>query len=227
MSAPRRQQLVWLNADAWQSVTTRPTATTACGACALECLEYWAQSDLPLVVTRQPVRRSARHADETLTLGLPAPVQWDRRRLFVEVPAGAVRRIGSFPSAEAIAEQLPAGVQGNWRILCRALQLLQVAAQVYGSYGWQWLTGLPYRHEQSDIDLLIVLDNARQADAATELLQSASDIAPRIDGELLFNDGAAVPWREWAAWRAGRIGRVLVKRQHAAALEDPRSWAVA
>ena len=74
------------------------------------------------------------------------------------------------------------------------------------------------------IDLLIVLETSRQADAATALLLSASFEVPHIDGELVFNDGAAVPWREWAWWRAGRVERVLVKRPHGAALEDPRSW---
>jgi len=227
MIAPRRQQLVWLRLDAWQQVLAHPSASAGWDERALECLQYWARSDLPLVVTRQPPDRTVQRADPTLALGLPAPARWERRRLSVEVPVGGVRRIGSFPSADSITQCLPVGAQRGWRGLCAALQRLQVEAHAYGSYGWQRLTGLSYLHARSDLDLLIVLETSRQADAATALLLSASFEVPHIDGELVFNDGAAVPWREWAWWRAGRVERVLVKRPHGAALEDPRSWAAA
>ena len=227
MIALCRQQLVWLDADTWRRVTTQLPAGAGWDERALECLEYWARSDLPLVVARQPHRGPGRAADEPLTLGLPAPACWERRRLCVEVPAGSIRRVGTFPSTDAIAEHLPASARDDWHGLCAGLQRLQVAAHVYGSYGWQQLTGLAYLHAHSDLDLLILLDTARQADAAVALLQAGSRIAPRIDGELVFSDGAAIPWREWAAWRAGTAERVLVKRLHDAALEDPRLWAAA
>jgi phosphoribosyl-dephospho-CoA transferase len=51
-----------------------------------------------------------------------------------------------------------------------------------------------------------------QADAAAALLRSFPCELPRLDGELVFDDGAAVAWREWLAWRAGRALALLVKR---------------
>jgi hypothetical protein len=43
-------------------------------------------------------------------------------------------------------------------------------------------------------------------------LEAAPAGLPRLDGELLWPDGAAVAWREWAAWRAGQVGALLVRR---------------
>jgi len=218
---------VWLRAEAWLRVQAQPPGADGWDKQALECLQYWARSDFPLVLTRQRPGRTAERAHESLALGLPAPACWERRRFLVEVPAGSVSRVGRFPSADAITEDLPARARDDWRGLCTALLRLQVAALVYGSYGWQQLTGLAYLHPHSDVDLLVVVDTSSQADAAAALLLGASFDVPRIDGEIVFGDGAAVPWREWATWRAGRVERVLVKRPHGAALEDPRSWAAA
>ncbi len=220
MIALRRQQLVWLAADTWQRALTQPPSAAGWDQQALECLQYWARSDLPLVVTRQQAGRTAKRAHESLALGLPAPACWERRRLLVDVPAGSVCRVGRFPSADTITDDLPGRAQDDWRGLCTALLRLQVAALAYGSYGWQRLTGLAYLHPYSDIDLLVVVDTSAQADAAAALLLGASFDVPRIDGEIVFGDGAAVP-------RAGRVERVLVKRPDGAALEDPRWWAAA
>jgi phosphoribosyl-dephospho-CoA transferase len=42
----------------------------------------------------------------------------------------------------------------------------------------------------------------------------------RLDGELVFPDGAAVAWREWHACRGGRTRRLLVKRLDGATLAE-------
>ena len=81
------------------------------------------------------------------------------------------------------------------------------------------MTGLPYLHERSDLDLWLAVDEAEQADAAVAALQRCTPAGLRLDGELMFTDGSAVAWREWAAWRAGRCRMLLVKRLHGAALD--------
>jgi len=51
--------------------------------------------------------------------------------------------------------------------------------------------------------------------------QKAMWAGPRLDGELVFPDGAAIAWREWVAHREGRAAQVLVKRLRGVALESP------
>jgi len=90
---------------------------------------------------------------------------------------------------------------------------------VYGGHGWQLLSGHEYLHERSDLDLWIAVAEDDQADAVAACLQAFDTPKRPIDGELVFVDGAAVAWREWAAWRAGRTRALLVKRLHGATLE--------
>jgi phosphoribosyl-dephospho-CoA transferase len=231
MTALQRHQLVWLNEAGWRQVRACAPDDLPWDAQAADALRHWAQNDLPLVVTRQPVRYrpagSAGRATERITLGLPAPLRWNRRRLFVEADAATFSKLGELACASEIITLLPADAQACWPALCGDLDRLHVTARVYGSYGWQVLTGLPYLHQRSDLDLFVRLESSRQADAVAALLDRVSFEVPRLDGEIVFSDGTAVAWREWAAWRSGRVDQILVKRLLGAALEDARSWAVA
>jgi phosphoribosyl-dephospho-CoA transferase len=133
-----------------------------------------------------------------------------------------------FPTLAQVLPQLPRPARPALQALQGALHRLGVRARVYGSTGWQCLTGLRYLHEHSDLDLWLAVDDAQQAERVVGLLR-ACDVALRIDGELVFPHGGAVAWREWAAWREGRCRGVLVKRLHGAALEragddQPAAW---
>jgi Phosphoribosyl-dephospho-CoA transferase MdcG C-terminal domain len=95
---------------------------------------------------------------------------------------------------------------------------------MYGSYGWQLLSGFDHVCAGSDIDLWLSVSDRAQADAAGVCLQSFSGELPRLDGELMFDDGTAVAWRKWLAWRAGRVQSLLVKRIDGSALVRSRGW---
>jgi phosphoribosyl-dephospho-CoA transferase len=126
---------------------------------------------------------------------------------------------GEFPSARDIANLLRGeDVRRDWRRLCAALQACGTSPRVPGSFGWQHLTGLPYVRSTSDIDLTIAVQDAHQADAVVALLQAWPEKGPRLDGELVFVEDAAIAWREWQAWRAGRVRTVLVKDLHGSRL---------
>lgn len=185
------------------------------------CLAHWASHDLPLVVTRQP--ESAADG-EAIHLGLPAPTCWQRQRLSLGVARSAVRAVGELPAAIDITGQLPEAAQAPWRRLCDQLGALGLHAQVYGSHGWQQLTGLAYLRAQSDLDLFVPVPDAHAADAAAKLLAEAGIDAPRLDGELGFVDGSAVAWREWRDWRVGRVAQILVKRLQGVALQAGTDW---
>lgn len=208
----RRHRLAFLTDAGWAGIRAR-----AWDAQAQACIDHWAAHRLPLVVTRQPQCASA---EAPIALGLPAPLQWDRRRLMLQVPRGALAWFDEFPRFADAAGLLPRIPRAAWRRLGQQLADCQAPARVYGAYGWQLLTGLACVRETSDIDLWIGVHDADQADAVAQHLENFAPRHPRLDGELVFDDGTAVAWREWQAWRAGRARHLLVKRLHGASMAD-------
>lgn len=215
----RRHRLVRLHAEAWPAVREQVP-----GAIARACVDFWAREDLPLVVTRQPAPVPARPAGAagpaSIAVGLPAPDRWRRLRLALVVPAAAIRTVEAFPGGERIGPLLPAAIRPAWQALLVSLAAIDAAVRVHGSYGWQCLTGLDdHIRPGSDLDLCIDVRDARHADRVVTLLQSWDDLAaPRLDGELAFDDGSAAAWREWERWRTGAVAQILVRDLHAVAL---------
>ena len=71
---------------------------------------------------------------------------------------------------------------------------------MFGSLAWQALTGLEYLHSRSDLDLLLLVDQAVDIRGLSARLAAIEAEAPmRLDGEVIRNDGAAVNWREFLA----------------------------
>ena len=210
-----RHQLARLGDAGWRQVLDRDW-----DAQARACLAHWAAKRLPLVVTRQGVHAAA-HA---IALGLPAPARWGRRRLALSVARREVLYFDEFETADQALDLLPVSARPAWRNLCCSLKAMGANARVYGSYGWQMLSGLAYVRAGSDVDVWLSVSDADEADAVAACLQSFSDRDLRIDGELMFGDGAAVAWREWLAWRAGRAKALLVKRIDGSTLVRTPDW---
>lgn len=209
----RRHRLVHLSDAGWAGIRARAWDTQA-----QACIDHWSLHRLPLVVTRQPACNES--CDAPIALGLPAPLRWDRRRIAVHVPRSAIAWFDEFPRASEAATLLPRAPRSAWRTLERALADCGAPARVYGSYGWHLLTGLEYLRDGSDIDIWIAVGDADHADTVAHHLERLTPKHPRLDGELVFDDGTAVAWREWSAWRAGRARHLLVKRLHGAAMAD-------
>lgn len=216
MPSLRRHQLARLSDAGWSAVLARPW-----DAQARECVAHWAAHRLPLVVTRQPA-----DADDVgpIALGLPAPTRWGRRRLALQVPRAAVLCFDEFPRVAEVLGLLPRSARGAVCDLLAGLAECHAAARVFGSYGWQALSGLDHLRPGSDIDLWVTVDDAPHADAVSCRLQSFSAARPRLDGEIVFGDGAAVAWREWIEWRAGRTRAVMVRRLTGVALLREPAW---
>jgi phosphoribosyl-dephospho-CoA transferase len=208
-----RHQIAWLNEAGWRRLQTLDRDATA-----RDCLACWATMRLPLVVTQQ----AGNVRDDSIALGLPAPGRWGRQRLALSVPRSDVLYFDEFPFADRVSCLLSPAARPAWRRLCIDLQDASVNARVYGSYGWQLLSGFDHVRAGSDIDLWVSVSNPAQADVVAAHLQRASGDLPRVDGELMFRDGAAVAWREWLAWRAGRVKSLLVKTLAGSALVHVR-----
>jgi phosphoribosyl-dephospho-CoA transferase len=208
MTALQRNQLVWLTDAAWQQLRARHWDSQA-----HSILLHWHAAQLPLVVSRQ---RSPCNAD-SISLGLPAPLQWERRKLALEVVASDIARVGNFPllNPGVLGSTGAAAIQD----FLQHLNVLHCAAHVYGSYGWQHLSGLPCVRDRSDLDLLITVPTLDAAGQVVWLLRGLH-LGCRVDGELLFPDGQAVAWREFAQLIGGKVEQVLVKHRSGVQLLD-------
>lgn len=200
-----RHQLVRLSDAGWRRILDRPWDVPA-----RACVAHWAARRLPLVVTQQ---RSELVVDGELALGLAAPLCWQRQRIALCVDHRHVAAFDEFPRVDELA------LGSAWTRLCTALAALGATTRVYGSHGWQRLSGLAYVHARSDVDLWTSVGDDEHADAVSAALETFdSPHAPRLDGELLLPDGRAFAWREWRAWRAGRTRAILAKTSSGASL---------
>lgn len=211
MTPLRRHQVARISAAGWRSACDRDWDATA-----RACLTHWAARGLPLVVTCQPGGADA--SNDRIALGLPAPGRWDRRRMALEIPLREVLSFDEFPEMAAVAGQLPGAAQPPWHRLTADLKALGATARVYGSYGWQQISGLDHVRSGSDIDVWVGVSGAAQADEAAALMQAFECPLLRLDGELVLDERHAVSWREWRAWRAGHTKALLVKSIAGAAL---------
>lgn len=216
MLSLHRHQLARLSEPGWTALLDGAWDTQA-----RDCLTHWATHRLPLVVTRQSPDAAA---NGWVALGLPSPARWGRRRLALQVPHAAVLGLDEFPRLTEVLQLLPPSTRGPVRDLFGALDACHAKARVFGSYGWQAISGLDHVRPGSDLDLSVCVDDMAHADAVAGSLQAFGTERPRLDGELLFGDGAAVAWREWSAWRAGRAGAVMVKRLDGVSLQRDTAW---
>lgn len=206
---PARNQWVAISNAAWQNL-----AATAPDAQARDIVAHWQARCLPLVVCTQPPGLGP----GKLAVGLPAPQRWSRRRLALQVALDQVLQQGEFPPLATVLRDEAS------QALAHALAALGAGAQVYGSHGWQALTGETYVHAASDIDLQIQVPGFAVACRALPLLQQAR-LPGRLDGEFVFPQGQAIAWREFAhLLHAGRPAvQVLVKSLGAPRLM-PAAW---
>ncbi|QTB99864.1 malonate decarboxylase holo-[acyl-carrier-protein] synthase [Alcaligenes sp. SORT26] len=221
MTAPlpvRRHHLITLQSIAWEQVLADlEPASHAC-----QCLRQWQARGWPLVVSRQ----AGELRSGQLQAGIPLPTDWGRQRLSLIVPHAFSLAWGGFPPAHEAQTLLPVSLAQDWLSLCQQLQVQGCMAQVYGSYGWELITGQGYVREGSDLDLMLPVQSATQADRLVKILTEAGDITglPRLDGELLFPNDDAIAWREWQQWRSGASSKVLIKRTHGLRIQAHSDW---
>ncbi|MDQ6683739.1 MAG: malonate decarboxylase holo-[acyl-carrier-protein] synthase [Pseudomonadota bacterium] len=202
----RRHQLVRPSAEGWRQAIDQHD-----DAGARQSLLHWSAHDLPVVVCTQG---SGGLQGGCVALGLPTPPDWGRQRIRLSIDPAQLRcEVAEFPRWESCREALPLSHAAR-ALLDRALDADAGDSRVYGSFGWQQLTGLQYVNSGSDIDLLLEPRDPAHADRLASALFEADTGRPRLDGELCFHSGSDIAWREWLQWRAGRVDGVVVKRLH-------------
>lgn len=202
---PGRHALVWIR-PGWRA------AVRAADPARADDVGRWLALDRPAVARRRDPGMSGGE----VALGIALPAAQGRARVALAAPAGAVARVAPpVPLAEALASAPP-----GWRAPLAALageaRRAGLLLRVYGSLAWEHLTGEPYLHDGSDVDLIVPGATDGERVRALALLGAwAAHACPRLDGELDLGAGRGVAWRELLA----RPPRVLVKAGGSVTLE--------
>jgi phosphoribosyl-dephospho-CoA transferase len=183
----RRHQLVRVYPAAWKLLLrARPDLAGE------PLLQDWATLGRPLIARR----RGPLDGDGVL-LGLPLPPSAGKRRIAVEMRADDIVSVSPLPSVSEVLRAAPIAWQLCLQELTDLARAYGVMAGVFGSLGWQWITGLTYLGPQSDIDIAWTLPRPDQLERFLGDLADLDARAPvRLDGELMRADGAGANWRE-------------------------------
>jgi phosphoribosyl-dephospho-CoA transferase len=206
-----RHNRIWLTAQGWKrACATVPDRHTA-------SLASWAEKCWPAIVRRSEPGT----APGTICLGLPLPPHAQaglKIRIPISVHAEDIaRHAPPLSVAEAVAAMPPAW-QDAFAELSRDAASRQLRFHVYGSTAMQAITGLPYLHAASDIDLLFYPLAKAQLQEGIALLAMYAKRLP-LDGEIVFPSGRSAAWKEWAQAIDNPAGtRVMTKSIHAVSL---------
>lgn len=180
-----RHHFVWLDPHCVAQIVGLDIAETA-------LMADWLGAGHPAIV-----RRSEIQADDCIALGIALPSRLGRRRIALQIPPQAIVKQAMPPRLTEALTYAPAAWQDFLRGIAKDVAHLGADVHVYGSLGWQYLTGEIYLRPASDIDLLIV---PRETCDGHSLLTAVATFAqhetPRLDGEVIIGHDRAVAWRE-------------------------------
>jgi len=158
----------------------------------MPAIREWVALGRPLIA-RRPVSGAR---EGMVPLGLPLPPSICRQRLVITVPPEWVMAWENPPLlSDAMTVAPPA-----WHRTIAALVEVDRDVRCFGSLAWEYLTGLTYLSDTSDLDLLWQVPAKGGADGVVAAIARIEAEAPvRIDGELLTPAGLAIQWREWTS----------------------------
>lgn len=183
----QRHRLVRVHPAAWDALVDSR------GDLAAEpLLRDWARRGWPLIVRRRLPGDVA-----GVPLGLPLPPTYGKRRISIELPPEAIASVQPLPELDMVIATAPTAWRPHLVDLAAITRDYDVLTGVFGSLGWQWLTGLQYLGPQSDVDIVWTLPRRERLESLLdEVAAIDARSAMRIDGEVLRADGAGVNWRE-------------------------------
>lgn len=203
-----RHDLVWLEQSEY-------AAFRVAEASALPDVVDWIKAGRPAVVRYQGCS-DGREIKDGIALGIPFPARLGRRRIALYAPWQTIARREAMPSLQTVLTNAPSASRPLLTQVHRDLDACGLRVRVYGSLGWEYLTGENYLHPDSDLDMILDPSSGFDPDRAAKILTEIAAIdAPRFDGELLVAPGRAVAWREWLA----RPKDILVRGLHTLRLE--------
>lgn len=167
-------------------------------------LQHWISRGLPTIITR----RQPDTDPEFVAAGLALPPGKGRRRIAFSVCTDAITALRPAPALRDIIPLAPPSWHACLDSLAADARAASIDFRVYGSFAWQFLTGLPYITNRSDIDLVWQPVSTADLYCGIAILRRREhESGLWLDGEIILPDGSAVAWREFDSGRR----RVLVK----------------
>lgn len=149
----------------------------------VQTIRDWLHCGYPVIVRRPCL------TDGELHCGIPLPPEQGKKRISFTVDPVCVKQRLALPLLSECLPLLPEARREKLTLLS------ELRPEVFGSLAWQYLTGMPYLHENSDVDLLF------RVGSQTELRElvgelSKIDSAGNCDIEIMLWHGRAFSWRE-------------------------------
>jgi phosphoribosyl-dephospho-CoA transferase len=194
------EDIVGTRTDAWQRHDLLHVAPRAWAAALaahsldeVPLLPQWADRGWPVIVRR----RMESEAQDVVPIGVPLPPAAGKSRIALNIPQAAVIARAAPTSLRTVAHKAAPAWQPTIAALVALGERHGIEPAAFGSLLWEHHTGLTYLSPTSDLDVVWLA----QADCnIANLLSGIAQIervAPvRIDGEIVFPQGAAANWRE-------------------------------
>jgi phosphoribosyl-dephospho-CoA transferase len=194
------EEIVGPHTDSWQRhdlLHVVPGAwTAALAAHSLDdvpLLTEWAERGWPVIVRR----RLESETLDVVPVGVPLPPAAGKLRIALNVPPAAVIARAAPASLQAVAHKAAPAWQPTIAALVALGERHGIEPAAFGSLLWEHHTRMTYLLPTSDLD---VIWSAHAGCNIANLLRGIARIermAPmRIDGEIVFPQGAAANWRE-------------------------------
>jgi len=206
----QRHDLLHVDTNAWREMLGHHP-----GLEDLPLVGEWASHGWPVIARR----RMENEAADVVSAALPLPPCHGKRR----VGFGFRSKAGLTRVPPVLLRDAARSASLTWRPTLSALvafgESIGMYPRVFGSLLWEHVTELPYLTQNSDLDLLWSVTDARSATSLLAGLQRLdADSSFRLDGEMELPDGGGVNWRELS--QAADLARdtVLVKTMNGAEL---------
>ncbi|MBS7705689.1 malonate decarboxylase holo-[acyl-carrier-protein] synthase [Chelatococcus asaccharovorans] len=201
-----RHDLVYVSPVAWQALIRARAEFPAD-----PIVQAWVDRGWPLVS-----RRSDAGEPPGVPLGLPLPPSAGKKRLSFLMRHEDVVAALPAPSLASAARAAPALWEPTLLRLGRLASHNGAEARVFGSLALQFVTGLQYLTDRSDLDFALHVSRDTPLRALAKVIADLEVDAPmRLDGEFI-RGGSAVNWRELHAGAR----EVLVKTPAGVSLLD-------
>jgi len=204
----RRHDLLRVRPDRWPEMLAASPGAHALTGEPRRLVAGWAGRGRPVVVRR----RAPDDGEGGIAVGLPLPPSCGKLRVALSLPLGWVAEAVAPVSVSEAIRAAPAGWQAQLEGAIATGERLAVRPALFGALLWQHLTGLPYLHPGSDIDLIWPTPPMARLPGLLNDIERLNAAGPaRIDGEITLADGGGVNWRELHRELRVPGGAVLVK----------------
>jgi phosphoribosyl-dephospho-CoA transferase len=209
-------EIVGPHTDAWQRhdlLHVAPPAWTAALAAhslgEVPLLAQWADRGRPVIVRR----RLKSETPDVVPVGVPLPPAAGKSRIALNVSPAAVIARAAPTSLRAVAHKADPAWQPTIAALVALGERHGVEPAAFGSLLWEHHTGLTYLSPTSDLDVIWSAHGGCNIASLLRGIAQIERVAPmRIDGEIVFPQGAAANWRELhKALDEDRAAEILIK----------------